>query len=302
MRNKILVLAICVCATAVLSSRTPAFAGKADELIAAAENFIASEQYHLALKRAREATEQYPDNAGGWMILARCQSLLGHYLSSNLAYERALSADADPAAVYRETARNYMQLRNWHAARAGYLKVLEEDGDDIETLLQLGLLEATLGETEEAVSRYEKALGPLEKLAVRDSANADVHRNLGVARYHLGRKAEAVEAFETAARLGGGLAGLYGPLADCLQSSGQPGKALACIREGLREGSQQAWLYSIWGKILEDQNDYEGAIARFSQAAALGEEPWSEYARKQIARQQELKQRKEMLAKQSSAM
>jgi len=56
------------------------------------------------------------------------------------------------------------------------------------------------------------------------------------------------------------------------------------------------WLYSLWGKILEDSKDYDGAIAKFSEAARLQEAPWSDYAKKQIARQSKLKQREKMIA------
>jgi hypothetical protein len=57
----------------------------------------------------------------------------------------------------------------------------------------------------------------------------------------------------------------------------------------------------VWGKILEDRHNYDGAIAKFSKAVALGDEPWSGYARKQIARQTQLKKRAEMIATQGGS-
>lgn len=345
------------------SGGKPAFATKGDLLISSAESFIKSGQYEEALKLGREVTSKYPDYVKGWMILAYCQSLLGNYMASNLAYERALEMGAEPREVYMRTAYNYLKLQNWDGARASYLQILDMDDDDTETLTQLGTLETRLGNSEKALyyyrrvlelepqnmdvmlsmarlldhlgsaadaeamleralalepdnakflwklssiqlkeRSYKEALPYLEKLVTVDGDNPKVRRNYGIALYQVGQKGAAAKQFEQVSLLGGDLDGLYGPLADCLRASGQPSKALGFIKDGIRAGEQQAWLYSLWGKILEDGKDYDGAIAKFSQAVKLSEAPWSDYARKQIVRQQQLKKRKEMLVKQESEM
>ena len=98
--------------------------------------------------------------------------------------------------------------------------------------------------------------------------------------------------------LGGTMDGLYGPLADCYRSTGSRDEALAVIKEGIEQNQQQAWLYSIWGKLLEDRQEYDAAIGKFSRAVELQDEPWSGYAKKQIARQAQLKKRAELIAQQ----
>ena len=95
--------------------------------------------------------------------------------------------------------------------------------------------------------------------------------------------------------------GLYGPLADCYRSSGQPSQAQEVIREGLDAAQQEAWLYSIWGKLLEDRKEYDLAIDKFNRAVSLKDEPWSGYARKQIARQTQLIKREAMIASQGGS-
>lgn len=345
------------------SGGKPAFATKGDLLISSAESFIKSGQYEEALKLGREVTSKYPDYIKGWMILAYCQSLLGNYMASNLAYERALEMGAEPREVYMRTAYNYIKLQNWEGSKASYLHIIDLDDNDVEALIQLGSLETKLGNSEKALyyyrrvlelepknvdvmanmawlldhlgstaeSRqvlenalaidpenskflwklssvylkersYKEALPILERLVVLDQENAKVRRNYGISLYQIGQKSAAAEEFEKVAELGGELDGLYGPLAECLRSSGQAAKALTYIKDGIREGEQQAWLYSLWGKILEDGKDYDGAISKFSQAVKLSEAPWSDYARKQIVRQEQLKKRKEMLVKQASEM
>ena len=54
----------------------------------------------------------------------------------------------------------------------------------------------------------------------------------------------------------------------------------------------------MWGKILEDGKSYDTAISKFNKAVSLKDEPWSGYARKQIARQVQLKKRADMIAAQ----
>ena len=78
---------------------------------------------------------------------------------------------------------------------------------------------------------------------------------------------------------------LYGPLAECYMEAGATADAVDVIRAGIAADSQAPRLYCLWGKILEQQSNYDGAISKFSKAAKSGEEPWCGYARKQIDRQ-----------------
>jgi tetratricopeptide (TPR) repeat protein len=145
---------------------------------------------------------------------------------------------------------------------------------------------------------YAMSIHYLDKLLAVDPENSAAHRNKGIAYYQQGEKSKALVSFEKVRKTGGTMEGLYGPLADCYRAAGNGREALAVIKEGLEAGSQEAWLYSVWGKILEDTQNYDAAIAKFSKAVELKDEPWSGYARKQIARQAQLKKRAKMIAAQ----
>ena len=94
------------------------------------------------------------------------------------------------------------------------------------------------------------------------------------------------------------MSGLYGPLADCYVNAGASSQAMKVIKAGIAAEEQEAWLYCMWGKILEKSENYDGAIVKFERAANLKEEPWSTYARKQIARQSQLQQRADLISQQ----
>lgn len=145
---------------------------------------------------------------------------------------------------------------------------------------------------------YDLSIHYLKKLLAVSPDDAGAHRNMGIAYYQKGEKEKAKESFEKVRELGGKMDGLYGPLADCYRSTGARSDALAVIKEGIELQDQQAWLYSIWGKLLEDQQEYEEAINKFAKAVELKDEPWSGYAKKQIARQTQLLKRAELIAQQ----
>jgi len=145
---------------------------------------------------------------------------------------------------------------------------------------------------------YGLSIMYLDKLLAVDPENLAAHRNKGVAYYQQRDMKKARESFEMVRTLEGKMDGLYGPLADCYRSTGQSAKAMGVVKEGIAVGNQQAWLYSIWGKILEDGKNYDAAISKFNKAVRLSDEPWSGYARKQIARQSQLKKREAMIAAQ----
>lgn len=147
---------------------------------------------------------------------------------------------------------------------------------------------------------YTLSIHYLKRLLGVAPDDAAAHRNLGIAQYQQGEKSDAKASFEKVRQLGGSMTGLYGPLADCYRSTGARGSALATIKAGIEAGDQEAWLYSLWGKLLEDAKQYDAAIAKFNKAVALKDEPWSGYARKQISRQAQLKKREAMIAAQGA--
>jgi superkiller protein 3 len=147
--------------------------------------------------------------------------------------------------------------------------------------------------------QQEQALPYLEKLIEVEPDNASAYKNLGIAFYSLDRKQEAKNAFEKARKLGATMNGTYGPLAESYFATGDRINALAVVKEGIVEHDQEAWLYCIWGKLLEDRKDFDGAMAKFRKAASFKVKPWDDYANKQIARQIQLKQRAAIMAAQA---
>ena len=213
--------------------------------------------------------------------------------------------------------------RNYEEAAHHYRVALKTQPDNIKAIDAMSRIEEELGQSTQVKYWLEKgiALEPentkflkrlsliylneqnydlsihfLIKLLEVDPGDSGAYRNMGIAYYQRGDKTMAKDSFEKVRELGGKMKGLYGPLADCYRSTGSRNEALRVIQEGIEQEEQKAWLYSLWGKLLEDQEQYDAAINKFNKAVELRDEPWSGYARKQIARQTQLKKRAELIA------
>jgi tetratricopeptide (TPR) repeat protein len=240
-------------------------------------------------------------------------------------FEELLEIDSD-VSVLMQFGAFEASVGNYQEAARRYQTALEQDPANVDAVEALSRVEKKLGNTvqekywlEKGLSvqpdnpgflkrlsliylneqNYDLSIHYLDKLLAISPDDAGARRNLGIAYYQKGEKDKAKDAFEKVRALGGKLDGLYGPLADCYRSAGERAKALAVINEGIKAKDQEAWLYSIWGKLLEDQKEYDAAIGKFSRAVELRDEPWSAYAKKQIARQTQLKKRAELIAQQN---
>lgn len=256
-----------------------------------AYNFIRLGEYGEAKKRCRSVLEANASDLDALRQLGYVEAKLGDFDAAVLCYQKAMDLAPSDAELV-------VTLAKVEAARGddGRVTELLEQGllldpSNTEVLGKLGLIYMK-------DKNYKAALDPLRRLAALEPENAKAYRNLGAAYYQLGDKENALGAFEKVKQLGGDMDDLLGPLADCYLATAKQSEALAVIQEGIGRGAQRAWLYSLWGKVLEESKDYDGAIEKFSEAVRFHEAPWSDYAEKQIARQSTLKKREGMMASQ----
>jgi tetratricopeptide (TPR) repeat protein len=278
---------------------------------------LSNEAYDMALEYGAETKEALLRKA------YNCRKLKDADKTRE-CFEQILDLELD-VKVLMQFGAFEMSVQNYAEARRHYQAVIDVEADNIKAIEAMSRIEAKLGQTaqvkywlEKGISvepenakflkrlsliylneqNYDLSILYLNKLLEVDPENSGGYRNKGIAYYQKGDKKQARESFEKVRDLGGKMNGLYGPLADCYRSTGSRQKALAVIKEGIGQQEQEAWLYSIWGKLLEDDEEYEAAIGKFSRAVELKDEPWSGYARKQITRQTQLKKRAELIAQQ----
>lgn len=256
-----------------------------------AYNHIRLAEFDLARDCYRSILELDDSDTDALSQLGYLEGKLGNYDESAHYYRRVLESDPEDPEVIRALANIEEKRGGGSLVKELLIKNLELEPNNTESLGRLGRIYIK-------EKNFKAAIEPLEKLVALEPENAKAWRNLGVAHYQLGDKRKACREFQQVKDLGGDIEDLYGPLADCYYESGARQEAMEVIKEGLAHHTQEAWLYCIWGKILEDRRNYDGAISKFSKAAGMKVEPWSTYAKKQITRQSKLKKRAQMISSQ----
>lgn len=253
---------------------------------------------------------------------------MGDVAQSRACYEALLNASGNDIDILLQYGAFETGAAGWDNAVDAFTRVLKVDLENLPAIRALATVEQKRGDRAQLAywldygltyhpddvgllrrrarasldeQDYTHAVGYLERLVAADTESPGGYRNLGIAQYQLGHKREAVAAFIHVHELGGKLAGLYGPMADCYRTTGKPAEAMRIAEEGIAAGNQLAWLYSVRGKIYEDRGAYDKAIMSFRKAVNLKDDPWSSYARKQIGRQQQLKKRARMMAVQGAS-
>jgi tetratricopeptide (TPR) repeat protein len=233
-----------------------------------------------------------PTNVDVWMQYAAFETSVENYDAAVDCYASALKLQPGNEDAIDAVARVEERRGRTTQARAWLESALTRDPNDARVLKRLAAL--TLNAQD-----YVAAVGFADRALAVDPTDASVQRTRAVALFQKGDKKEAIASLEKVRELNGSMDGLYGPLADCYRAAGRDSDALAVVQQGVAAGQQTAWLYSVWGKILEGQKRYDEAIAMFDKAVAQNDEAWSDYARKQIARQNTLKKREAMIASQA---
>jgi len=256
-----------------------------------AYNHIRLSEFDSARDCYRGILELEPEDGEALRQLGYLEAKLGNYDKAAHYYRRILEDDPENSDVISALAKVEEKRGGNGVVKELLIQSLELNPDDTEALGRLGRIYIK-------EKNFKAAAVPLEKLVTLEPDNVKAWRNLGVAHYQSGDKHKACADFQRVKNLGGDMSDLYGPLADCYYEMGSRSDALVVIQEGIASEIQEAWLYCMWGKILEDRKSYDAAIAKFAKAAGMQVEPWSTYARKQIGRQEKLKKRDQMISSQ----
>jgi superkiller protein 3 len=257
-----------------------------------AYNYIKMEDWENASAVYEAILEQDESDVDALVQYASIRSRLDRPVEAVLYYKKALEIQPTNVKVIAMLAKVSEKQGYKSEVQFWLKKGLEVDPENPKLLKKYSVL--LLND-----QQHKEALAYLEKLIAVEPDNASAYKNLGIAYYNLEKKKDARRAFEKAKALGGKMNGTYGPLAEAYRATGDRRNALVIVKEGIVANEQQAWLYCIWGKLLEDGKDFDGALAKFRRAAEFKEKPWDDYANKQIARQVKLKKRAALMAAQA---
>ena len=139
-------------------------------------------------------------------------------------------------------------------AETHYLEFLERQPRNFEALVNLGVVYATMGRFDDAITSYKKALAI-------SYLSTPVRLNLAIAYYKAGRCAEAVPEFATVLNANPGTFNALVLKADCHLQVGEFQKAIALLEPVASDHKDEAAFNYVFGMaLLQDKQTAKGSI------------------------------------------
>lgn len=230
---------------------------------------LGGDQGIRALVRRRWLTASGAFALGVCLTVPAATSMAMGTWARNKVYHSELAIWSDTVAKAPNNARAQAQLGNvlfglgqTEEAIAHFRKALEIQPDYDMPLNSLGNVLCKLGQSEEAVPYYQRALeiNPQHSLA---------HNNLGNALLALGRTEEAVIHYRKAMDIDPGYAVAYYNCGNALLSLNQSQDAIVQFRKALDIEPQEADFYSGLGDALASCGQDEEALVQYGKALQL---------------------------------
>ncbi|NNE07615.1 MAG: hypothetical protein HKN20_03525 [Gemmatimonadetes bacterium] len=170
------------------------------------------------------------------------------------------------------------------------LEELEEDPENPRLLRKVAKMYQDQEDWSSAASYYER-------LSAVDTGNAGVLQNLALIYLQIPDTTNAVRSYDRLVALDptnvNGLVRLAELQASRSQRNYRDG--ITTVKKAIDLDPENARAWSAWGKALEYLEQYEEARAKFVKASTLNDPVWSSYAQQEIARQDQLIERREKL-------
>jgi len=212
-----------------------------------------------------------------------------HINEAIAAYTQVTTICPDQVEAYNTLGELYFNSGRTKQASDVYAKMLEKDPENVNIASRLAWLYKKAEEWEKAAPAYEQLLA-LEPDRLNDrTIYASVLQKLK-------RSREAAEQYQKIIDADPTKVSLYCSLGFVYIEEKDWEKALDIAMRGIAEGASQPCMYVIWGQALEYNGDallneyeYDRAIGAFENAKlklqnALGDANFGEYARKRMAR------------------
>lgn len=292
-----------------------------------AKCYKALKQYDKAADAYNSAHELQPKNLDLMSNLGYMQLNAGKLDEAMATYNAML--EQDPLSYDANVHLGFLYQKQGgedEKAMAYYEKALEGNPNDVQTMGSLAALYADHDRTDDSMAMYERAIAASTDAAQKNQLRsklgamlitakdfgkaADVYGelvkdqpdnpanqfNLGICLMQVKKYAEAAPHMQKVIELRPEYGQAYQRLAECYNEAGKYQQAIATAQKGLKVSDEKGGLYCAWGRALEKQQLYDEAMDIFQRA--VNDPQYGSYAKKQIERQVELKQRAKMIKEQ----
>ncbi len=199
------------------------------------------------------AVEAQPNSFKHWLALGNCHQLQAEYSQAVDAYQKALAADCNVAAIHNNLGYALQKLGKFSKAIASYKKALEIQPDCTEAYVNLG---NTL-----------HAQGKLS--SDKQSYYAQLNYKLGLARKQAGDLNNARDYYQQAIVLQPDNWEIHYNLGIVFQEQEEFDKGIASYYQALKLNSQNWNIYNRLGQIYQVQKELTKAVSIYRQGLTL---------------------------------
>ena len=154
------------------------------------------------------------------------------------------------------------QKNNLQVAEKLYREILKTNPNHANTRNNLGSVLKELGESQKAISCFQKAIEI-------QSNHADAHYNLGNTLKDLGEHKKAISCYEKAMQINPNHAGAYNNLGNVFKDLGEHKKAISCYEKAIQINPNHAHAYNNLGNTLKDLGEHKKAISYFQKTNSI---------------------------------
>jgi len=278
--------------------------------------------YDKAVEVYDEAIALEPENTDIMEGRAYVLTAAGRHDDAIAVYEQVARLKPDDPSVYVNLGYTYQKKGDIDAAAGAYSRAIEISPDDRDTILRLARMlydgerepesrtwfdrayrldssDAALGRFLGALyiraKDYESAVPIYASLIAQEPEDWRLQLNYGVALAEMDANEEALEAYREVMRLNPEKIEVYWETVDLLNEMGSRTEALALAEKGLAQAPESAAGYAALGRVYEKLKRFDDAKATFERGLALNDPRFNDYFKRQIPRQEQLKQREEAL-------
>jgi len=158
---------------------------------------LRSHEFQSALQYFQTSAEQDSSNPGTAIEIGWCFYKLNYYQAAIDSYERALQQQPDHASAHAYLALVLSKVQRPQEAIEELRRALRIDPE----LKNRAFFESCLGKWLSEQGRWKEAVGPLESTIKSEPKDASARYSLGFAYAQLRRFEEAVNEFQTSAKL-----------------------------------------------------------------------------------------------------
>ncbi len=239
-----------------------AYAGLGFALAAQGRYSGAQRAYQDALRRGERSARLYARLGHAYAALGHVDE---HLQSARAAYRAALQIDAQMRDVHTHLARVEARLGQRDEALVLYAKALEVDADDVVARIELASLHREM-------SQPQIGRGVLAEGLARRTDSPLLHQEMGRFLWEDGDAQRALEHMERARALAPDLPLAQRYTALLYSAAGRLDEALAVYAELATQSPQDASAWVSMGIVHSQRGDWQGAEDAFKQALAIGED------------------------------